>query len=187
MQGNVRLHALMVGALGGRVEEIRHPDQLLRVDGLIFPGGESSAMWKLLTEAQLVEPLIACLNDGMPALGTCAGLILMARQVQHAHKGQGSLGTMDVVVDRNAYGPQIVSREEKLEFEGGVVRAAFIRAPKIVSFGHSVIPLIRWNKEVVGVQSGPHIGLACHPEVVGETAFHSRFLEACRASVPVAP
>ena len=182
LQGGVREHVRLLDGLGARVELLRVPADLagpdgLRVDGLVLPGGESSTIDRLLRTFGLFEPLRDAIASGLPALGTCAGLVLLADRVLDPAPGQQSLGVLDVTVQRNAFGPQVESAEVDLETTDGPVRVAFIRAPRVVGWGPGVKVLARLGGGVVGVRQGSITGVAFHPELTGETRFHRRLLE----------
>ena len=179
LQGGVREHVRLLAGLGAQVAELRVPADLegpdgLRVDGLVLPGGESSTIDRLLRTFGLFEPLRDAIASGLPTLGTCAGLVLLAGRVQDPAPGQRSLGVLDVTVQRNAFGPQLDSAEVDLETTDGPVRVAFIRAPRVVEWGPAVGVLARRGEAVVGVRQGAVTGVAFHPELTGETGFHRR-------------
>jgi len=139
------------------------------LDGIILPGGESTVMEKLLKSSGLYEPLEAAIKDGLPTLGTCAGLILLANLFQ----------LLDAQVQRNAYGPQIESFETEVELSSSHAkcRAFFIRAPKILKVGSKAQTLATLDKEIVGVLQDNMIGVAFHPEVAKSTQIHEIFVE----------
>ena len=179
LQGGVREHVRLLVGLGAQVAELRVPADLegpdgLRVDGLVLPGGESSTIDRLLRMFGLFDPLRAAIGSGLPTLGTCAGLVLLADRVQDPAPGQRSLGVLDVTVQRNAFGSQVDSAEVDLETADGPVRVAFIRAPRVVAQGPEVEVLARRGEAVVGVRQGSITGVAFHPELTGETRFHRR-------------
>lgn len=183
LQGGVVEHARMVEALGSQAVPVRRPGDLTRLDALILPGGESTTLLRLLDAFGLTQAL-ADAARGLPTLGTCAGLILLAR-----------LGVLDVDVERNAFGPQVDSAEAVLPWRGGRVRAAFIRAPRVARVGDGVEVLSTWTDprqpdepaSVVGVEQmsgtggaggagGRIIGVAFHPELTGDTTIHRELL-----------
>lgn len=181
LQGGVREHVQLLEGLDARVALLRSPSDLtgadgLRVDGLVLPGGESSTIDRLLRLFGLREPLRDALDAGLPALGTCAGLVLLARRVLDPAPGQQSLGVLDITVRRNAFGPQVNSAEVELSTVYGPARVAFIRAPRVVGSGPGTQVLARHAGSVVGVRQGRVTGLAFHPELTGETRFHRRLL-----------
>jgi 5'-phosphate synthase pdxT subunit len=170
-----------------RVLEVRTADALGECDGLILPGGESTTMSRLCDRYNLWEPLNQRLHLGMGALGTCAGLIMLSKNITGATRNfqQKTLGALDVDVSRNAYGAQVDSFETDLQpedvfvqdqaSEGDVqspLRAVFIRAPRITRTGDKVQVLVRHNGEAVAVRQGPIVASAFHPEIAGEARLH---------------
>ena len=186
LQGDVREHAHVLGGLGAEVVLVRRPEELVRVDGLVIPGGESSVMDKLARAFGLAEPLRAAIADGLPVYGTCAGLIMLADEIVDGIAGQQSLGGLDVTVRRNAFGSQNQSFETELEvpaFGGPPVHAAFIRGPVVESVGPAATALARLaDGRVVAVEQGALLGTSFHPEITGEHRFHEYFLAKVRAS-----
>ena len=181
LQGGVREHRLMLESLGARVVPLRSGDDLVgpdgvRVDAVLLPGGESSTIDKLLRTFDLFEPLRSCVAEGLPALGSCAGLVLLAREVDDRAPGQRSLGVLDVSVRRNALGSQVDSAETVLDSTLGAVRVAFIRAPVVTRVGPDVEVLARRDGQVVAVRQSRVTGIAFHPELTGATVFHRRLL-----------
>lgn len=180
LQGGVREHVRLLEGLGARVAQLRTPSDLVgpdgpRVDGVVLPGGESSTIDRLLRMVGLAEPLGAGIGEGLPCLGTCAGLVLLARRIVDPAPGQQSLGLLDVTVRRNAFGPQVASAEVTLETSLGPARVAFIRAPRVEEVGPGVDVIAR-HGGVVGVRRGRITGIAFHPELTGEPLFHRRLL-----------
>ncbi len=171
----------MLESLGARVVPLRGGDDLVgpdgvRVDAALLPGGESSTIDKLLRMFDLFEPLRASVAAGLPALGTCAGLVLLAREVEDRAPDQRSLGVLDVSVRRNALGSQVDSAETELDCTLGAVRVAFIRAPIVTRVGPDVEVLARRDGQVVAVRQARVTGIAFHPELTGENVFHRRLL-----------
>lgn len=184
LQGDVREHAALLAGLGADVALVRRPEELAEVNGLVIPGGESSVIDKLSRVFGLQEPIRDAIREGMPVLGTCAGLIMLADELVDAIEGQESFGGLDVVVRRNAFGRQTESFEVALEvpaLEGGPVHAAFIRGPVIESVGPAAAVLAELDDgRVVAVEQEGLLGLSFHPEITGETRFHERFLQRVR-------
>ncbi len=181
LQGGVSEHVELLADLGVQTSLLRKPSDLigadgLRVDALVLPGGESSVIDRLLRTFDLFEPLRGAIVDGLPTLGTCAGLILLATKVVDPAPGQGSLAVLDAAVRRNAFGSQVDSAETELETTDGPVKVAFIRAPRVLDVGPGVSVIARRGESIVGVRQGAITGLAFHPEVTGETRFHRRLL-----------
>ena len=184
LQGDVREHAALLESLGVEVVRVRTPEQLATVRGLVIPGGESSVIDKLSRIFGLREPIRRAIADGMPVLGTCAGLIMLADELVDAIEGQQTFGGLDVVVRRNAFGSQVESFEASLdvpELGPEPVRAAFIRGPVVESVGPAATALAALRDgRVVAVEQGDLLGISFHPEISGETRFHRRFLDRVR-------
>jgi 5'-phosphate synthase pdxT subunit len=185
LQGDFREHASVLRTLGADVALVRRPEELATIDGLVIPGGESSVMDKLARTFGLADPLRARIRDGLPVYGTCAGLIMLADTVLDAITGQQSLGGLDVVVRRNAFGSQTQSFETDLDIPelGDVpVHAVFIRGPVVESVGQRATPLATLaDGRVVAVEQGNLLGTSFHPEITGEHRFHEYFLSKVRA------
>ncbi|MFD4420120.1 pyridoxal 5'-phosphate synthase glutaminase subunit PdxT [Agromyces sp. NPDC058484] len=176
----------MLTKLGARVSLVRRPEELAVIDGLVIPGGESSVMDKLARTFGLQAPLEEAIASGMPVYGTCAGLIMLADTLLDAIDGQQSLGGLDVVVRRNAFGSQNQSFETDLDIPalGEVpVHAVFIRGPVVESVGPAATPLASLaDGRVVAVEQGNLVGTSFHPEITGEYRFHEYFLGMVRAA-----
>lgn len=188
LQGGVSEHAELLDGLGVRTTLLRTPGDLLgpdglRVDAVVLPGGESSVIDRLLRTFDLFEPLRTAIAGGLPTLGTCAGLILLATTVLDPAPGQQSLAVLDATVRRNAFGSQVDSAEVELDTSEGTVSVAFIRAPQVVACGPQVEVIARRGEAIVGVRQGAITGLAFHPEVTGEARFHQRLIADVRARV----
>ncbi|KNY06983.1 pyridoxal 5'-phosphate synthase glutaminase subunit PdxT [Microbacterium sp. GCS4] len=187
LQGDVREHAALLAGLGAEVELVRRPAELHAVDGLVIPGGESSVIDKLSRLFGMQGPIRAAIDAGVPVLGTCAGLIMLADRLVDAIDGQESFGGLDVTVRRNAFGRQVESFEADLDVPdlgGDPVHAAFIRGPVVESVGPAASVLASLDDgRVVAVEQGALLGLSFHPEITGETRFHRRFLDRVAARV----
>jgi pyridoxal 5'-phosphate synthase pdxT subunit len=170
VQGNFREHAAMLRRLGAQVVEVRKPEQLDGLDGLIIPGGESTAIGRLIRLYGLEE---AIERFARPVFGTCAGMILLDRR---------HLGLVDVEVERNAYGRQVASFEADLELGDGrePLRGVFIRAPRVVAAGPDVEVLAELDGEPVLLRDGRFLVASFHPELTGDTRVHERFLDLVR-------
>ena len=173
-------HEYVLRSLNADVIRVRRPEELGRVAGLVIPGGESSVIDKLSRQFGLQQPIRDAIAKGMPVLGTCAGLIMLAETVADAIEGQESFGGLDVVVRRNAFGRQTESFEAELDVAAlgaPPVRAAFIRGPVVESVGDRAAVLAALEDgRVVAVEQGNLIGLSFHPEITGERRFHERLL-----------
>ena len=181
LQGDYREHLAVLRGLGADAVPVRREAELAEVAGLVIPGGESSVMDKLARTFGLFEPLRARIADGMPVYGTCAGLIMLADTVRDAIAGQQTLGGLDVVVRRNAFGNQNDSFEADLvvpALGAPPVHAVFIRAPVIEEVGPRAEALATLpDGRVVAVEQGALLGTAFHPEMTADTRFHRRFLD----------
>jgi 5'-phosphate synthase pdxT subunit len=179
LQGDFREHIRALEALGVRAVPVRLPEQLTGLDGLIIPGGESTTMRRLLAAYDLVEPLRERAQAGFPMFGTCAGCILLAREVDGA---QGAdIGLMDIGVARNAYGRQVDSFETDLTapvLGEEPLHAVFIRAPQITWVGPDVEPLARLSDDsVVAAREGSLLVSTFHPELTDDPRLHRYFVE----------
>jgi 5'-phosphate synthase pdxT subunit len=173
LQGDFEAHRKAIERAGGRAIEVRTPADLERCDGLIIPGGESTTMLKLLDEEGLTGPLKR-FAEQKPIYGSCAGAILLAREV--THPPQPSLGLMDITVERNAYGRQIDSRIVQLSTILGELEAVFIRAPIIRAAAAGVEVLASYNGDPVWAEQGRHMVTTFHPELTADGRVHARFL-----------
>jgi 5'-phosphate synthase pdxT subunit len=177
LQGAFREHVSLLRGLGADAVEVRTPDELERCAGLVLPGGESTTIGKLLDTSGLREPLHAALTDGLPAFGTCAGLILLADDVRDA-ASPPALGVLDCTVTRNAYGRQRESFEAGLTVNGieGDFPGVFIRAPVVERVGQAVEVLATHDEHPVLVRQGVIWAATFHPELSGDLRLHQRFL-----------
>ena len=184
LQGDFREHIAVLRGLGAEAVPVRRASELGDIQGLVIPGGESSVMDKLLRTFGLAQPLKDAIVAGLPVYGTCAGLIMLADTILDAIRGQESLGGLDVVVRRNAFGSQLESFETDLDIPAvGVepMHAVFIRAPIVESVGPDATPLAALaDGRVVAVEQGNLIGTSFHPEMTGDTRFHAYFLRRVR-------
>jgi 5'-phosphate synthase pdxT subunit len=190
LQGDTRNHLALLAEVGVRGLPVRTPEELDKVDALILPGGESTAISLLLETSGLLAPLRARLAGGMPALGTCAGMILLAREVTDGRPDQHHLDAIDVVVRRNAFGRQVDSFEADLDvagIEGGPLHAVFIRAPVVEAAGEGVEVLATvdgtgsGSPRPVVCRQGPVMVTAFHPELAGDARLHELFLDRAAA------
>lgn len=187
VQGAFLEHRLMLEKLGAHVIELRQERDLEQdFDSLVLPGGESTVQSKLLLEQNMLEPLKNRIANGMPVLGTCAGLILLAKRVQGDSKGNKITGfnTLDVTVKRNAYGRQLGSfhcesdfGSDKTSINIGKVPMTFIRAPYIAEVGSDVEVLASVDNHIVAARQGNQIGTSFHPELDTDTRIHQIFLD----------
>jgi pyridoxal 5'-phosphate synthase pdxT subunit len=171
------------------VLKVRTPEELARVDALVLPGGESTTMGKLLLRFELMEPLRERLKAGMPAFGTCAGLILLSTDIL-GRPDQPTIGVLNCTVDRNAFGSQVDSFETNLTFPlpqepDANVRGVFIRAPYVVEAREPSRVLSRFGDRVVAVQQGSILGIAFHPELTSDVRVHAYFVDMVRNSTEI--
>jgi pyridoxal 5'-phosphate synthase pdxT subunit len=188
LQGDVREHLTALRGCGAEADPVRTPAELERVDALVLPGGESTTMSRLLRVFGLEAPLRERLAAGMPTLSTCAGLILLSREVLDGRPDQLVLGVLEVSVRRNGYGRQVESFEADLSVARlGVApfRAVFIRAPLIESIGPDVEVIASYGDNPVAIAQGPHLGLCFHPEMTEDPRLHQLFLERAAAALEV--
>ena len=185
LQGASRRHVEALNALGAHTVEVRTPQDLSGIEGLILPGGESTTMSKLLDLSDLFEPIVERLTDGMPAFGTCAGLILLSGTILDGRADQRCFGVLDVAVRRNAFGRQVDSFETEVRIvglagdglAGGGFPAVFIRAPVIERVGDGVEVLATVAGHPVLCRQGPVLAAAFHPELSDDLRLHQLFLE----------
>ena len=184
LQGDFALHRQALERIGVESREVRKPEELRAVDGLIIPGGESTTLLKLFDAGKFVPALEKFHAEGKPIFGTCAGLILLAKEVVNPR--QFSLGLIDLTVERNAYGRQKESFEAEgeisLEGEKHPVRMVFIRAPRIVRVGEAVEPLAMYRGECVMARQGSVLVSAFHPELSDDPTVHHAFARIVQTS-----
>lgn len=197
VQGDVREHLHVLQRLGARATGVRRPEELGEVDGLVIPGGESTTMDKLVRSFGLQELLRKRIAAGMPAYGSCAGMIMLADRIADARPDQETLGGLDITVRRNAFGRQVHSFEGDLhmpEVTGGAddpdrpVHAVFIRAPWVEDVGDAVQVLARVESgealgRIVAVRQGDLLATSFHPEVTGDDRVHAYFVQMVRRAL----
>ncbi|MCB0924740.1 MAG: pyridoxal 5'-phosphate synthase glutaminase subunit PdxT [Mycobacterium sp.] len=182
LQGDTREHLAALREAGATVSTVRRRSELDAVDALVIPGGESTTMSLLLREFGLLAPLRSRLADGMPAYGSCAGMILLASEILDAGepgREASPLGAIDMTVRRNAFGRQVDSFEEDIVFRGldSPAHAVFIRAPWVERVGPDVEVLARAGEHIVAVLQGRVLATAFHPEVTGDRRVHKLFVD----------
>lgn len=179
LQGGFAAHVAAIEACGVEAIEVRTPAQLSEVDALVMPGGESTTMWKLLRFQELMEPLQARLDAGMPAFGTCAGMILLSSSISDGRADQSSFGALDIDVRRNGYGRQVDSFEADLAVSSleEPYRAVFIRAPVIERLGDDVEVLASVDDTPVLVCDGVRLAASFHPELTDDARLHRWWLD----------
>jgi 5'-phosphate synthase pdxT subunit len=187
LQGDFAAHARMLGRLGADSREVRAPADLDGIQALVMPGGESTTMSLLLDISGLRGPLAELIRGGLPVLATCAGVILLARELRHDNGSVGVkiLSLLDAVVDRNAYGRQVNSFEAELAVDWNALgvedarqgfHGVFIRAPQIAEYTEHVTPVARLAGEVVAVRQGNIVAATFHPELSGDNRLHAAVL-----------
>jgi 5'-phosphate synthase pdxT subunit len=202
LQGDVREHVAALTACGATAVPVRRPAELDAVDAMVLPGGESTTMSRLLVTFELLAPLRVRIAAGMPTYGSCAGMILLAREVLDGRPDQQQLGGLDVVVRRNAFGRQVDSFETDLRVDGlrgGPVRAVFIRAPWVEEVGAGVQVLTTVPRltvagsdtgaaagRAVAVRQGAVLATAFHPELTGDLRVHALFCDLVKSAAAAA-
>ncbi len=179
LQGAFREHQRALEACGASTRLVRLPEDLEGLDGLVIPGGESTTMIALMRRMGLLEPVREAVERGLPTLGTCAGMIVLARRITDGLPDQESLAALDITVRRNGYGRQVDSFETELEvrdLEGGPFPGVFIRAPLVLDPGNAQV-LASHQGRPVAVRQGRVMALAFHPELSGDLRLHREFLE----------
>lgn len=185
VQGDVREHLTALDRSGAQSRQVRRPEELDGCDGLVIPGGESTTMSKLCAAFGLLEPLRARIRHGMPAYGSCAGMIMLADKILDPRSGQETLGGIDMIVRRNAFGRQNESFEAALELTGvagGPVEGVFIRAPWVESTGARTEVLASYDGHPVAVRQGNLLATSFHPELTGDHRLHTLFVEMVRGA-----
>ncbi|MFF4093721.1 pyridoxal 5'-phosphate synthase glutaminase subunit PdxT [Streptomyces sp. NPDC001834] len=183
LQGDVREHLIALASADAQARPVRRPEELAEVDGLVVPGGESTTMSKLASLFGMLEPLRERVRDGMPVYGTCAGMILLADKILDPRSGQETVGGIDMIVRRNAFGRQNESFEAAVEvtgIEGGPVEGVFIRAPWVESVGARAEVVAEHGGHIVGVRQRNLLATSFHPELTGDHRVHALFVDMVR-------
>ena len=192
LQGDVGEHMAMLERAGARPQPVRRTRDLANVDGIVMPGGESTTMYKLSRTFDLFEPLRSAVRGGLPAFGTCAGMIMLADQIENAVDDQETIGGLDVVVRRNAFGRQVDSFEADVEVdlkdphEPFSFHAVFIRAPWVEKVGTGVEVVARVASggsvgRIVAVRQAHLLATSFHPEITGDHRMHELFVAMVRS------
>jgi pyridoxal 5'-phosphate synthase pdxT subunit len=187
LQGDVREHLAALTALGATARPVRRAAEIAPLDGIVIPGGESTTICRLLDVFELRDALSEQLAAGMPAFGSCAGMIVLASAILDGRPDQRPLHAIDIVVRRNAFGRQIDSFETDLQIDaipGGAIRGVFIRAPWVEKSGPGVEVLARVGEHAVAVREGAVLATAFHPEVSGDDRLHALFLGMVAEAAP---
>ncbi|MFE9460251.1 pyridoxal 5'-phosphate synthase glutaminase subunit PdxT [Streptomyces californicus] len=184
LQGDVREHLIALASADALARPVRRPEELAEVDGLVIPGGESTTMSKLAALFGMLEPLRERVRAGMPVYGTCAGLILLAEKILDPRSGQETVGGIDMIVRRNAFGRQNESFEAAIEVagvDGGPVEGVFIRAPWVESVGADTEVIAKHDGHIVAVRQENALATSFHPELTGDHRMHALFVDMVRA------
>ena len=185
LQGDVPEHLRALEAAGARPAAVRRPEELDRVDGLVIPGGESTTLWRLSVAFDVLDPLRKLVSAGLPAFGSCAGMIMLADRLADGAAGQQTFGGIDMTVRRNAFGRQVDSFEHDITLSGlggddaRPLRAVFIRAPWVEQNGENVVVLGTEERtgRIVAVRQGPLLATAFHPELTSDRRIHELFVD----------
>jgi pyridoxal 5'-phosphate synthase pdxT subunit len=195
LQGDVREHVRALAESGATAKPVRRLNEIESVDGLVIPGGESTTLWKLAIAFELLDPVRKLIADGMPAFGSCAGLIMLADRVADGAEGQQTFGGIDMTARRNAFGRQVDSFERDVALrlgggdaaggdaaggeagEGAPFHAVFIRAPWVERAGKGVTVLGEDNGRIIAVRQGPLLATAFHPELTPDRRIHELFVK----------
>ena len=183
LQGDVREHFAALAAAGAEVCAVRRPGELAEVDGLVIPGGESTTISKLAIAFGLMGPLRERVRAGMPAYGSCAGMIMLADKILDPRSDQETVGGIDMIVRRNAFGRQNESFEAPLDVsgvDGGPVEGVFIRAPWVESTGARAETLAAYDGHPVAVRQDTLLATSFHPELTGDHRVHALFVRMVR-------
>ncbi|MGW6397487.1 pyridoxal 5'-phosphate synthase glutaminase subunit PdxT [Streptomyces sp. NPDC055134] len=184
LQGDVREHLVALATADAVARPVRRPEELAEVDGIVLPGGESTTISKLAVLFGLMEPLRARVREGMPVYGTCAGMILLADKILDPRSGQETVGGIEMIVRRNAFGRQNESFEAAVDVrgvEGDPVEGVFIRAPWVESVGARAEVLAEYDGHIVAVRQENALATSFHPELTGDHRMHALFVDMVRA------
>ena len=179
LQGDVPEHLTAVRAAGADAMPVRRLAELDQVAGLIIPGGESTTLWRVATAFDLLDPIAKRIKDGMPAFGSCAGMIMLADRIADGVDGQRTFGGIDMTVRRNAFGRQVDSFESEVDIDGASMHAVFIRAPWVEETGAGVTVLGTdpHTGRIVAVRQGQLLATAFHPELTPDRRIHKLFVD----------
>lgn len=177
LQGDVREHVRALDEAGAAARPVRRLPEIESVDGLVIPGGESTTLWRLATAFDLVDPVRKLIAGGMPAFGSCAGLIMLADRLRDGVAGQQTFGGIDMTARRNAFGRQVDSFERDIAFDGAPFHAVFIRAPWVERAGEEVTVLAEDDGRIIAVRQGPLLATAFHPELTPDRRIHELFVK----------
>ena len=176
LQGDVREHLRALGEAGANSVPVRRRSEIEACDGLVIPGGESTTLWRLATAFELMDPLRKLIAGGLPAFGSCAGMIMLADRLEDGAAGQQTFGGIDMTVRRNAFGRQVDSFERDIEIDGADFHAVFIRAPWVEQAGPAVDVVAEDRGRIVAVRQGVCLATAFHPELTPDRRIHELFV-----------
>jgi 5'-phosphate synthase pdxT subunit len=184
LQGDVPEHLRALEAAGARSVPVRRPEEFHQIDGLVIPGGESTTLWRLSVAFDVLEPLRKLVASGLPAFGSCAGMIMLADRLADGASGQQTYGGIDMTVRRNAFGRQVDSFERDITLTGldnheDPLRAVFIRAPWVeqIGTGVSILGTDQGTGRIVAVRQGQLLATAFHPELTPDRRIHQLFVD----------
>jgi 5'-phosphate synthase pdxT subunit len=177
LQGDFREHQEITRSLGHQAPAIRRGEELLGLDGLIIPGGESTTIALLAKNFGLIEPIRKAIKSGLPVYGSCAGMILLADHIVDGAVNQETFGGIDMVVKRNAFGRQVDSFEGEIDFNGAKIHGVFIRAPWVESVGDKAQVLAEFQGHPVAVRQGKLLATSFHPELTDNSSVHRYFFD----------
>ena len=176
LQGDVREHLRALGEAGANAVPVRRLNEIEACDGLVIPGGESTTLWRLATAFELMDPLRKLIAGGLPAFGSCAGMIMLADRLEDGAAGQQTFGGIDMTVRRNAFGRQVDSFERDIDIDGADFHAVFIRAPWVEQAGPAVDVIAEDRGRIVAVRQGVSLATAFHPELTPDRRIHELFV-----------
>ena len=176
LQGDVREHVRALEEAGATAKPVRRLAEIEAADGLVIPGGESTTLWRLATAFELMDPLRKLIAGGLPAFGSCAGMIMLADRLEDGVEGQQTFGGIDMTVRRNAFGRQIDSFERDVRIEGQPYHAVFIRAPWVERAGPAVSVIGEDGGRIIAVRQGALLATAFHPELTPDRRIHEFFV-----------
>jgi pyridoxal 5'-phosphate synthase pdxT subunit len=177
LQGDVREHVNALEETGARARPVRRLAEIEAVDGLVIPGGESTTLWRLTMAFELLDPLRKLIASGLPAFGSCAGMIMLAERLEDGVEGQQTFGGIDMTVRRNAFGRQVDSFERQVDIAGEPFHAVFIRAPWVEEVGRDVTVLAEDEGRIIAVRQGVLLATAFHPELTPDRRVHKLFIQ----------
>jgi 5'-phosphate synthase pdxT subunit len=176
LQGDVREHLRALEDAGASATAVRRLNEIEAVDGLVIPGGESTTLWRLTVAFELLDPLKKLIASGLPAFGSCAGMIMLADRIEDGKEGQQTFGGIDMTVRRNAFGRQVDSFEKRVDIAGAPFDAVFIRAPWVEQAGPDVDVIGRDEGRIIAVRQGVLLATAFHPELTPDRRIHELFV-----------